>query len=81
MTYNDFVIDVYELVQECPKCWRKGQAIFNIVDAKYGVARTCQFQYGIDCFYDDNQIDAFLEKSFELLNNEQNNRSNEIEIS
>jgi len=70
MTYNEFFTDVMNLVQECPKCWRKGQSIFNIVDAKYNVARICQFQYGIDCFCDDSKIDAFLKKSFELINNE-----------
>ena len=81
MTYNEFLIDIYDLVQECPKCWRKGQSVFNVVDAKYGVARDCQFKYGIDCFYDDSQIDNFLKKSFELINNEQSNQYNQIETS
>jgi len=73
MTYNEFLTDVMNLVQECPKDWRTGQSIFNVVDAKYHVARDCQFIYNIDCFYDDNQIKYFLRKSFELINNEQNN--------
>lgn len=69
MTYNEFLTDVMNLVQECPKYWRIGQSIFNVIDTKYRVARDCQFLYGIDCFYDDNQIEPFLRKSFELINN------------
>ena len=68
MTYNDFVIDVYDLVQECPRNWRKGQSVFNVVDSKYGVARDVQFKDGVDCFYDDNQIDKFLEAAYKRLN-------------
>lgn len=72
MTYNEFLTDVMNLVQECPVYWRTGQSIFNVVDSKYGVARICQFEYNIDCFYDDDQIEPFLRKSFELINDEQN---------
>ena len=73
ITLNEFISDVMSLTEECPKCWRKGQSIFNVVNAKYHVARDCQYLYGIDCFYDDDQIEPFLRKSFELINNEQNN--------
>lgn len=48
---------------------RKGQAIFNEVDRNYNnVARIAQFDYGVDCFYDDSQIEPFLNKCYELLN-------------
>ena len=47
-----------------PKHWRDGQYIFNVIDHEYGVARTIQFQHGIDCFYDDTQIDAFIEAAY-----------------
>ena len=70
MTYNEFAMDVLELIEECPKDWRSGQSIFNIVDSKYGIARDVQFIDGIDCFYDDNQIDAFLNSAYKRLKNE-----------
>lgn len=81
MSYNEFVSDIMNLVQECPKNWRKGQSVFNIVDAKYGVARTCQFEYNIDCFYDDNQIDSFLKKSFDLIQTIEKDEQHESKVS
>lgn len=53
---------------EIPKNWRRGQFVFNMVDELYGVARTVQFHERIDCFYDDTQIDAFIEKACKILN-------------
>lgn len=50
-----------------PKQWRDGQYIFNHIDSVYGVARTVQFVKGIDCFYDDSKIDAFIEAAYEVL--------------
>lgn len=44
-----------------PKYWRKGQLVFNYIDQVYGVARTVQFKDNVDCFYNDDKIDAFLE--------------------
>ena len=67
MTYNEFVSDVLSLVDECPRSWRRGQSVFNVVDAKYGVARTVQFIDGVDCFYDNEQIEQFLLKAYERL--------------
>jgi len=47
---------------------RWGQAIFNSVEELFGseIARTPQFVYNIDCFYDDNKVNDFLEKCYEL---------------
>ena len=53
---------------EFPKNWRKGQSIFNYIDNVYGIARTIQFKYGIDCFYNDDNIDEFLNKAIEMIN-------------
>ena len=53
---------------EFPKNWRKGQSVFNYIDNVYGVARTIQFKYGIDCFYNDNNIEEFLNKAVEIIN-------------
>jgi hypothetical protein len=46
---------------------RYGQAVFNYVDEKYGVARIAQFDYGIDCFYDDTKVEQFLDQCYELI--------------
>ena len=53
---------------EFPQNWRKGQSVFNYIDNVYGVARTIQFKYGIDCFYNDENIDVFLNKAVEIIN-------------
>lgn len=52
--------------------WRYGQAIFNVVDRNYNVARIAQFDYGIDCFYDDTMVEKFLDKCYELINTVKN---------
>lgn len=67
MSFSKFVADVMSLTDECPRFWRKGQAVFNIVDTKYGVARDVQFQDGIDCFYDDQKIADFLAAAYKRL--------------
>ena len=54
------------IIYELPHI-RYGQAVFNYVDEKYGVARIAQFDYGIDCFYDDTKIELFLDKCYELI--------------
>lgn len=63
MTYEEFKKEIYDLVEQRPKNWRKGQAVFNFLDIipKYkNVARRVQFEDGIDCFYNDDAIDDFL---------------------
>lgn len=47
---------------------RKGQAIFNEADNYNHVARIAQFDYGVDCFYDDTMIEPFLDKCWEIYN-------------
>ena len=54
------------IIDEIPNI-RYGQAIFNYVDEKYEVARIAQFDYGIDCFYDDTKVEPFLDKCYELI--------------
>ena len=60
MTYEQFKSDIFSKIKQRPKFIRKGQAIFNLVSDMYGVARTVQFEDGIDCFYDDKYIEDFL---------------------
>lgn len=67
MTLQEFKNDIFSGIKELPENWRKGQKVFNYIDKKYGVARTVQFDYHIDCFYNDNLIDKFVETSYKLL--------------
>ena len=46
---------------------RKGQAVFNIVDSHFGVARVVQFKDGIDCFHLDQNIEAFLQAAWKYI--------------
>ena len=65
MTYNDFITEIWLAVDNCPKDWRKGQKVFNVIEDLYGnVAREVQFIDGVDCFYDDSDetINLFIDK-------------------
>lgn len=46
---------------------RYGQAVFNFVDERYGVSRIVQFKCGVDCFYNDECVDDFLDKCYEII--------------
>ena len=67
INYEDFESILWTKVSTAPKEWRKGQAVFNIIDEVWGVAREVQFIDGVDCFYDDNKIDEFVAKSWERI--------------
>ena len=64
------------IIEESPYI-RYGQAVFNYVDEKYGVANIVQFKYRLasisqfyyefDCFYDDTKVEQFLDKCYELI--------------
>lgn len=65
MTYGDFITEIWNEVAKCPKSWRCGQSVFNVIDDKYGnVARDVQLIDGVDCFYDDREetINLFIDK-------------------
>ena len=65
--FKDHVKNIAKsIIEESPHI-RYGQAVFNYVDEKYGVSRIAQFDYGIDCFYDDTKIEQFLDKCYELI--------------
>lgn len=67
MTFEDFKNEIDNVIINRPKSWRKGQAVFNYIESKYGVARSVQFEDGIDCFYRDDQIEEFLQKAYERI--------------
>lgn len=69
MTFEELKNEVYSVMQNKPEQWRKGQFVFNYIDATYGIARTVQFEDHIDCFYNDEAIDTFLECCIKRLNN------------
>lgn len=73
MTKEDILKEV-ELLREKYPCLRKGQAVFNYVDMHpelfKNAARISQFNYGIDCFYNDDIIDQFIDQVLEILNND-----------
>lgn len=49
-----------------PSTWKEGQKVFNAIDSLFNVARKTQFEKGVDCFYDDNNIDNFISTSYEI---------------
>ena len=73
MTYEQFITELWEEVAKSPKSWRKGQAVFNVIDEKWNVARAVQFEDGIDCFYNDDLVDLFIDKAWTRIYNKQEN--------
>ena len=67
MTAKELHDEVYAWMPEKPKNWREGQAVFNYVGEVYGVARDAQFGYHVDCFYDDEKINAFIETCAKII--------------
>lgn len=59
--FNDFID---EKLKKCPDTLRKGQAVFNIIDEYFHVARAVQFTDGVDCFYRDDKIEEFIDKAY-----------------
>lgn len=66
MKYGDFIAKIWEEVAKCPKNWRKGQKVFNVIDEQFNVARDVQFIDGVDCFYDDREetINLFIDHAW-----------------
>jgi hypothetical protein len=67
MTLEELKKEIFSVPQ--PPYWRKGQFVFNYIDKIYDVARDVQFKDNIDCFYNDDKIDEFLECVTKRLNN------------
>ena len=71
MKLEDFRGEVMERMKKSkPSFWRDGQFVFNYIEENYcGVGRYVQFIEGIDCFYDDGQIDEFIVRSYKEIKN------------
>jgi hypothetical protein len=68
VTFEEFIQDIYIEMGDKPKDWRKGQFVFNYIEENYGdVAREVQFQDKIDCFYNDDKIEEFIEACYKRL--------------
>lgn len=68
MTYEEFKAYVMAEVKKYRKPFiREGQAVFNIVERHFGVARPVQFQDHIDCFHRDQDIEAFLQAAWKRI--------------
>ena len=73
MVHGKFICELWKKVDSYPKDWRLGQKVFNAVEELYGeVARDVQFRDGIDCFYNDNAIDDFINAVWERLRDDNN---------
>lgn len=66
LTKEEFFAKIGEETKKMPGNWRKGQKVFNAIDIIFGVAREVQFNYKVDCFHNDENIEAFKEKSYEV---------------
>lgn len=67
MTYDEFKSQILARAKEYPPYIRKGQGIFNAVDELTGVARAVQFEDHIDCYHNEENINAFLEASWKRV--------------
>ena len=69
-SFEDFKQSILDELKHKNPQWRDGQFVFNYIDERYNnVARQVQFIDKVDCFYIDDNIDAFLEKVYARLQN------------
>lgn len=64
---KQLILDNAKLLKKQHPQYRWGQAVFNYVDEYIGIAREVQFKDHIDCFYNDNMVDEFIEKVLNKL--------------
>ena len=65
-SFEDFSSGVFKFVENKPRAWRDGQAVFNYINDTYGVARAVQFGKNVDCFFDDNKIEEFIKEAYDV---------------
>lgn len=67
MKKEDIIKGAKKLREKYPY-YRKGQSVFNYVEETLGsVAREVQFLDHVDCFYDDSEIDEFIDRVIKRL--------------
>ena len=67
-TVEELLLEVVTASQTRPDYIRFGQFVFNYIEEHYGVARQVQFIDDVDCFYRDDKVLEFLDKSLERIN-------------
>ena len=68
MTCDELKNEIYkEINVNKPREWRDGQYVVHYIDEVYGVARTATYKYGVDCFYNDDNINKFIEVCAKLI--------------
>lgn len=67
-TVEELLLEVVTASQTRPDYIRFGQFVFNYIEEHYGVARHVQFIDDVDCFYRDDKVLEFLDKSLERIN-------------
>lgn len=73
-TFEEFKEEILSQLPSRPHNWRKGQFVFNYIDAEYNIARHVQFTEKIDCFYNDDNIDDFIIASYRVLKEQHSDR-------
>ena len=64
---KEIILDDSKKMKELYPYYRWGQAVFNYVDEYLAVARKVQFEDNVDCFYNDDAVDSFIEKTLDAL--------------
>ena len=67
MTYNEFKTDILNAIKNKHPQWRDGQTVFNYINDKYNVAKDVAIKDNVDCFYNDNNIEKFIELSYKRI--------------
>ena len=67
-TIEELTEEVVTAASVRPSYMRFGQFVFNYIDEHYGVVRQVQFIDGVDCFYCDDRVTEFLDKSLIRIN-------------
>lgn len=67
MTYDEFKNDILNAIKNKHPQWRDGQIVFNYIHDKYNVAKDVAIKDNVDCFYNDNNIEKFIELSYKRI--------------
>ena len=68
----NFRSEVMAAMKNKPEKCRDGKFVFNYIEEKYGVAHYVQFTEGVNCYFDDKQIDEFISLCYKNLGNDIN---------
>ena len=67
MTLEEFRDDVLTAMKNKPESLRDGQFVFNYINEKYGGVSLNNYISLVDCYYNDKNIDAFINECFYYL--------------